>query len=1683
MRASAHAALAMLASLMVLAPGYAALDGIETVRAGTRANLRWENVRGAPYWVAGPLPVADKRENWHAVDLDAGAGVALHLPAHAMLRVVAAVGSAAPPPVFALSQGTGLAIETEAVRASDGRSWLLRTGTAEPAVVHLRAPDGAAPQRVALFLARFELPPEPISYRHDLPLPGPAVDVRRADEATGQRHVQVTAGQEITLTVSGPDRLLLEYRLAAPEAPPAAIVALQVALGSFAAQLVRQPTGLETVAPVRVDGAWQALARRERFTLDLPPGKHSVRLRASHALLLRAATARLPDLLLPELNLPEGWATLGPDRALEAAEQESVAIAVSNRWRDIGLLAPQRLQRAARAVPAQRAVQAAADELQGQFTQFHDLVPATAGTVRTLAVSIRQPQPINEAARHHIVGPGAAAFPEPSPTAAFQPITQSGTRFELPAVAYPLRVRALVPAGAGAARIEMRYGDGTVTTLLSGMPVLADERLRPGAGDLAAVPTDAWLAGLGGRSDRLGQSAPVSRVAAVDWLVPANAHIITLRALGNDVELALQWAASSEYFPDDALLAGWVATRDGAQPSALLRQDALRPLQRRVDAARAHFIANIAAPPAHAGAIDEAASRQAAQAAARETDPARAVELWQQALPARDPALRARALQGLAQSLFAAGERFTGERLLRSYWIGTDPVLARIAQAELDALYRRENDLAMQLLFAAAQAASEPAAYGALSALLGADGDDRLALLAGLAAPQPALPALLQSALRSRHLKTFDALLAQLNTAAQRAHWQTQRLLSYGGPPAADAFFQAPEDAAWDEALRTGQDIALALHGEPAGRAGAVAAWTAWQARHPGARIWRAEAGAVLRHGGGLRLRSVPLNLRSQWWRASTAEPLVAQVVGPARVRIEARPLHPNAASLLDGWLQIQTDGQLWLMPFHQNQAAPGLEFDTGGALPGAAVTREIDLPAGLHVLNIATRVGDAAARLLVARPALQLPVLPAPAAAHFIAHVAQAARPVPAPTCGAARGCQMVAATTLAAFETRFETVSWQGLPPAATSRDPLAEKLAQGDVEGTLALATDPREKMRLVLWLAQVQPGARARALALGSALANAYPLPDIRSQWQWLSQNSRWVTLPLLERSAGLRGVDTAQGTPESPGARIRAALMAPLRPGEVRLSADARATVVYAEPDALSVDVQLTLDDLPGMPALPVDVRVERNARVLRTVRLSTSTRSEQVRIEVPPGNQALSISLQQPYQDQFVRVRFAARRLPEPQVTRDWHIATRMQPVQVTLAGPVAVRIDRLDSDGVRSEERLLTERIATFTLAPRPGTAEALYRIAQRVANPLPAQVPPPRPNTYAPTPMPEPPAAWRTRPELHMPRQVSFIDAEPLARPASTWSAHAGRHVRRDTEGGGHDLSPTTRFAESGITWRQGNDDQTRWLLADFLLRKPERMHPVFGLRLSAEQNMGWFALFPHPLRLQASLSAFGQDTPEGRGVAATARVAVSQLRPIASTLSHEPEFAFVARAMNLQRTAYADRVDSDVFSRYRVHHRRALVLSETLSWRPWRDSDLGAQAVVTTNPDFNVLRPDHLSVDLAWRQLAGPVRIEAGMRTTRLLADQQRPESTLRQQWRLLLSAEQWLENGTRFELLSQLRVDTGRPNYVGGVELRWHWGGSRRLRDFSPAETDFRALRSWRVPAVGNRIEERGPGHAK
>ena len=248
------------------------------------------------------------------------------------------------------------------------------------------------------------------------------------------------------------------------------------------------------------------------------------------------------------------------------------------------------------------------------------------------------------------------------------------------------------------------------------------------------------------------------------------------------------------------------------------------------------------------------------------------------------------------------------------------------------------------------------------------------------------------------------------------------------------------------------------------------------------------------------------------------------------------------------------------------------------------------------------------------------------------------------------------------------------------------------------------------------------------------------------------------------------------------------------------------------------------------------------------------------------------------------------------------------------------------------------------------------------------------------------------------------------------------------------------------------------------------------MLGFKLNAHQEFGWTPLLAMPFAADVSLRGFTQNTPHGRGTALAASAEVYQERALSATLSHRPAVEMNWYSMNLTGVANPLRVDSDVFTTYRSRHLRALTLSERLSWRPWRDTHISARISATTNPDLDLRRIDHHRLELQWRQLAGPVMLEAGGRLTRYWEDIDRPGNITRREVHVGATGDWWVARGNRIEVRGQVRRDLDTSATWGGVELRWHWGPGRQLRDFSPAELDFGAVRGWRMPGNGNRMEE-------
>ncbi len=62
-----------------------------------------------------------------------------------------------------------------------------------------------------------------------------------------------------------------------------------------------------------------------------------------------------------------------------------------------------------------------------------------------------------------------------------------------------------------------------------------------------------------------------------------------------------------------------------------------------------------------------------------------------------------------------------------------------------------------------------------------------------------------------------------------------------------------------------------------------------------------------------------------------------------------------------------------------------------------------------------------------------------------------------------------------------------------------------------------------------------------------------------------------------------------------------------------------------------------------------------------------------------------------------------------------------------------------------------------------------------------------------------------------------------------------------------------------------------------------------------------------------------------------------------------------------------------------------------------------------------------------------------------------------------------------NQQRAQLQFKTEIDLDKGDVSGFLGLTWFFGEGRGLRDFRPAEEDFRDVKDWRVPqVVNNRI---------
>lgn len=414
-----------------------------------------------------------------------------------------------------------------------------------------------------------------------------------------------------------------------------------------------------------------------------------------------------------------------------------------------------------------------------------------------------------------------------------------------------------------------------------------------------------------------------------------------------------------------------------ADPLLRHRLPFFRRLRRQFDRLEEGTVPGIrpAVPPGKAAlqAAGEAKSRASALESEAEWLPA--LEAWGDVLENGDAELRGLARRRRIEMLENLGERYLAERQLLGLWRhGEDSDLRRYAFERLLELHEvpgAEDDL-LEILGVEALESGEPALLRRFVERLAAEGDHLLSLDVAWSLPPAERP--VESCLRSAWSlgwwETFDNVAQRLQSSQARRYWRGLRLLSLRRYSEAVRELERAGGRGRSLAacVREALEIRDALqHPDPRRRLAAILRWEEWQASGPGPWRWIEDPASVVAHGGAELCRSISRNTFETGYRTRSGRPVVLDVQGPARLRVEIRPIHPEGSDcLMDSWLTIRSRGFELPVALTGNLPARGLELtNASGESPGTRVTRFLEVGPGRHRLEVRSRGPDVLVRCL----------------------------------------------------------------------------------------------------------------------------------------------------------------------------------------------------------------------------------------------------------------------------------------------------------------------------------------------------------------------------------------------------------------------------------------------------------------------------------------------------------------------------------------------------------------------------------------------------------------------------------------------------------------------------------------------------------------------------------------------
>ncbi|MEW8040555.1 MAG: hypothetical protein AB2540_15790 [Candidatus Thiodiazotropha endolucinida] len=1688
-----------------------AQEGRHLHRADGIAPFRyWDNLEYLPHWLGGERPGYNRDEGLHTVRLEPGSDILIRLPARQGLRLIK-MGDPwiAKELRLELSNGSALFLEMP-MQVGIGKSWSVEPSNGGDRLVRLSRPGHYSDSiEVTLFISRSPSLPNLADYRSQPDIKGDLVQMQGPEESTPRSVWRVGPTQEIEAEFDGPQRLQMEswLRYETVGSEPQQIYHLHVELDGVNIQTRHQYGRANLHRKWRVDGCESVLGMVNRSYLDIPEGRHRLKIGASTPILLRLrGGSEQGDFLVAE-NRPKAPVDT-PGRYTSAFDEITRlgTLARNNRLSggdSAALEAALRISEDERLLPEIAAEARAMDSRHGFFQSLLPISMPESGvvSVRWPAKSrlrwdqeapLLIPQTLADSLAKGVTGRVFLTLPEREDRA---------YHYALPKRHHDSRLQLLISD----------YQDGNEGELFLQFDQEPPRRLRLKSGlplpETSYWPDAATAAHILSPRETAGFPALTS---VADLELPLPAEISTLRIWQSadnpqPLAMALGMRVTGQLATNEAEYLFLISDLDSVEHDRLMRasmgaiprlaesrtrlatlldtlpgdesgsrKEALLndwlPLLRFLYARYATFVARIERPMPvlRMSSTDEGNLKRSfhhAEEAMRDQDWIRAVEAWSDIIPYSSNRQRNYAMMQRVAALTAMGEGNLSELLLRGMLIHeADPLLKEQVVAALEKIYvqNRDDQGYINLLITHAILDPQPIRLAKLARMLLKQGKAVWAIKILLSIPPDRRPAgrMLDAAYSADWWRTFDANLATLADPQLQAYWRGYRHQRQGRYKAALSAWEnaGPRGTALNTALQQGLALRSDLKDPEMDQEALLEDWASWWEKLPGERQWRSLANNIVKFNGVEMLNVPDQDQTFRLFRASPSSPVEMIVQGPRTLRINTRLLHSEDIDFpVDDWLLVADGSSLRRFPINGDSVVKGVRLSRGVMFPGRTHRFEYSIGPGRHHLRLSPHDRPQLIEVEALSAERPLSVLPEPmvydlggkpgAADDFNPH-----NPFPGQDVHWLKGCS-ISDSFMPVIQS--ETISGD---------DSInAEAIGIPHRLYTAAVVQDEHyQQMTQWLWQAEQQPEKAASILAQAEVRFHEHA-SDRRLQriMRRMRHNYRWQPMDGIVSSAGLRYIRQTTFQPESPGSRVRSALLEPLLEGERFIYGSQRVNIALRSPaSATAVALNFKLEEIGYIDARDLQISYRLDDGENHLIRLTPDHPTQRIHISVPQGRHVLRVQMLDPLQNQILR--FAIR--DEGQSSgrerfyeRAYQVSTVDEPLALALEGPAWLRVDERVEGQTISQFLFIQPGWQELQLPPRSGRQESYYRLfRQRVLL-----------------------KRWQSRlrevhliqAEMPIADKISSTQSEALSlrelqpmlgQEDGTWEYY-GRLVSRRNLDEDRSADQSERFFELGVGHRLFQEYADRYLESGVLAR----IRDIGGTTLGVFGDLRWDSGF-HAINLDLSGDLFLQQPKQTIGTewSLLLKAKLSQHRRLTSKTHHRPGFGLFKRWLSLNdlEQGLNEYVDQDIYTRYKHDHQRGLRLSDTLSHYPWRDTRIRASMALTTNEALNPFRPDYTDLTLSGDQLVRDLGLGVRYRWRHYFDDDDRADEDHQHNLKLRLDWRRWMTLQVGWHLAFELdhQLDSGDTSLF--LSLRHYRANGRMYRDFRPGVVTFEPLRS-------------------